>query len=134
LGRFTVFIDGASRSNPGPAAVGIYIENEKGEAVDEYCEYIGETTNNIAEYTALIRGLERAQKVGATEVLVYSDSQLVVRQLSGEYRVKSPHLKGLHIAALSLLNAFDNVAIEHVSRDRTTRADALANEALDKRR
>ncbi len=133
MAEYTIYIDGASRNNPGPAALGVVIEKGKGEVVDEYAEHIGETTNNVAEYTALIRGLERAKRLGAKEVQVYSDSQLMVRQLNGQYRVKAPTLRGLFIAAQALAGSFRSFRIEHIRREKNKRADALANQALDNR-
>jgi len=128
---FKLYIDGASRNNPGPAALGVVLLDGEGQLVEEYAEYLGETTNNVAEYTALIRGLERARQRGVRRLHVFSDSQLLVRQINGSYRVRSPHLKGLHLAALSLARTFEEFVLQHIPREMNRRADSLANQALD---
>lgn len=128
----TICIDGASRGNPGHAAIGVVLLRD-GEVVGEVAQRIGITTNNAAEYWALLRGLEEAQKVGARRVRVQSDSELLVRQLRGQYKVRSPHLVPLHQEALRRLRAFEEVAVVHVPRERNAQADALANRALDAR-
>ena len=99
--------------------------------VAEIAEGIGETTNNVAEYTAAIRGLERARELGAAEVLLRSDSRLLIEQLAGHWKVKNPVLQQLHRQALALLGAFERVRLEHVRRERNVEADRLANEGLD---
>lgn len=126
----TVCFDGASRGNPGRAAIGVVVLKD-GVPVREIAETIGVTTNNIAEYRALLRALEEAHALGARTVRVQSDSELVVRQLSGEYKVRSPKLAPLHRQAMARMRRFERVSVVHVPRDRNRGADALANHALD---
>lgn len=125
-----LYIDGAARDNPGPAAVGIVIK-EGGRVVAEIGETIGRTTNNVAEYRALIRALEEAKTRGARSVEVCSDSELLVRQLRREYKVKSPDLSPLYLEANRLLTSFDHYVITKIARGENAAADALANRALD---
>ena len=126
-----VWTDGAARGNPGPAGAGAQLTTPEGDVVGEIAEGLGETTNNVAEYTAAIRGLELAAELGATEVLLRSDSQLLINQLTGVYRVKTPHLQPLHRRIRELVRAFDAVRYEHVPRERNREADRLANEGID---
>ncbi len=126
-----LYIDGASRGNPGPAAIGIVIETEYGAVIDMWGEYIGEATNNVAEYTALIRGLERLIALGFKEVIVRSDSQLLINQMTSVYRVKSSKIIPLYSKAKFLLENFSIAVFEYINRDRNKRADSLANKALD---
>ena len=128
----TVACDGASRGNPGPAGAGAQITGADGSVLAEVAEGLGETTNNVAEYTAVIRGLERALELGATEVLLRSDSQLLINQLTGRYRVKTPHLQPLHRRVRELGARFDTIEYEHVRRERNTEADRLANLGVDR--
>jgi ribonuclease HI len=128
----TVACDGASRGNPGPAGAGAQITGPDGSVLAEVAEGLGETTNNVAEYTAVIRGLERALELGATEVLLRSDSQLLINQLTGRYRVKTPHLQPLHRRVRELGARFDTIEYEHVRRERNTEADRLANLGVDR--
>ncbi len=125
-----VNIDGASRGNPGRAAIGVVVWRD-GRPVREIGETIGITTNNVAEYRALLRALEEAAALGARRLHVQSDSELLVRQLSGQYRVRSDQLAPLHREALARLRTFDDVAIVHVPREQNRGADDLANRALD---
>lgn len=122
--------DGASRGNPGPAAVGFTLKVDSG---DYYRggSYIGETTNNVAEYTALVWGLENARGAGVNELEILADSELMVNQLTGVYRVKNEGLKPLYAQAKILIGTFDKATINHVYRSDNSEADALANEALD---
>lgn len=130
--RILIYCDGGSRGNPGPAAVGAVVLDADTEAVlTTVSERIGEATNNVAEYQSLIRGLEEAAPFEAAAVHVRADSQLLVRQLEGTYRVKQPHLKQLWARARELLDAYDDVRLEHVRRELNTDADALVNAALD---
>jgi len=129
--RLIVECDGASRGNPGPAAVGVRIIDAKGEVLAEIAEGIGVATNNVAEYTAAIRGLERARELGAQEVLVRSDSRLLVEQLSGRFKVKNPTLQRLHAEASSLAAGFARIRYAHVPREQNTEADRLANRGVD---
>lgn len=125
--------DGAARGNPGPAGIGIVIRDGKDGVIERIAESIGEATNNVAEYTALLRGLERARRLGATRVRVQSDSELMVRQMQGQYRVKEPHLRRLHAEATRLAASFGSFVIEHVPRERNREADRLANDGIDAR-
>lgn len=131
--KMIVYTDGASRGNPGRASIGaaIYAE-EGGEMIGSVSEDIGHATNNVAEYKAVIAGLEEALRLGATEVELRADSLLLVRQLTGEYRVKAPGLRPLASAATRLLRQFDETEINHVRREFNEVADALANAALDR--
>lgn len=131
VSRHVLYCDGASRGNPGPAAIGFVLYDPQGQAVVELGGYIGETTNNVAEYRALISGLETALRRRVASIGVKLDSMLLVKQVTGEYRVKATHLKPLQRLAVKLLAKFDEASIEHVPRQRNTVADALANEALD---
>jgi len=126
----TICFDGASRGNPGNAAIGVVVLKD-GAPVREIAETIGRTTNNVAEYRALLRGLEEAAALGARTLRVCSDSELVVRQLSGQYRVRSAHLEPLHRQVVSRMRQFDQVSVVHVAREQNRGADALANRALD---
>jgi ribonuclease HI len=129
-GRAHVYFDGASRGNPGPAAVGWAIVTSEG-IVGEGSETIGETTNNRAEYEALIRALEAAAEFGFDEVDVRGDSELIVKQVRGEYDANSPELRERRVRVRELLERFDRWTLEHVPREINDRADSLANEALD---
>jgi len=122
--------DGGARGNPGPAGIGGVIRTEGGELVAEVSEYLGEATNNVAEYTALIRTVERCRELGAKRVRLFLDSELVVKQVKGVYKVKNPGLKPLHAQAQRALAGltFD---ISYVPRDKNKEADALANQAMD---
>jgi probable phosphoglycerate mutase len=126
-----VACDGASRGNPGPAGAGAQITDAAGVVLAEIAEGLGEATNNVAEYTAVIRGLERAGELGATSVTLRSDSQLLINQLTGRYRVRTPHLQPLHRRVRELADGFEEVEFEHVRRERNTEADRLANEGVD---
>jgi ribonuclease H / adenosylcobalamin/alpha-ribazole phosphatase len=126
-----VACDGASRGNPGPAGAGAQLVDADGTVLSEVAEGLGETTNNVAEYTAVIRGLERAHELGVRTVLLRSDSQLLINQLIGVYRVKTPHLQPLHRRVREIASRFDSIEYEHVRRERNTEADRLANEAVD---
>jgi len=126
-----VACDGASRGNPGPAGAGAQITDPDGVVLAEVTEGLGEATNNVAEYTAVIRGLERALELGAGSVLLRSDSQLLINQLTGRYRVKSPHLQPLYRRVRELAAGFDSIEYEHVRRERNTEADRLANQGVD---
>ena len=129
--KYIVHTDGAARGNPGPAAIGIVIQDETGRVIWETSRSLGTTTNNEAEYLALIAAIEYLKDARAPEADFYLDSQLVVRQLSGQYRVKEPRLQALHGRATMLLNAVPRHRILHVPRAENARADELANEALD---
>ena len=132
--RLTVHVDGGARGNPGPAAIAAVISDADGEIIHEASETIGRATNNVAEYRALLLGIERAQQLGATELDLIGDSELVVKQVRGEYRVKDAGLKPLHSAAQQALGAFSEWSVSHVKRDQNAEADALVNQALDAER
>lgn len=127
----TLHSDGGARGNPGPAGVGYVIVFEDGREIAEG-DYVGETTNNQAEYRALLAGMVRAKQEGVTDLTCRLDSELVVRQLDGEYRVKDADLKPLHEEVKKIASGFFRVAFEHVPREENTEADALVNEAIDK--
>ena len=127
----SLYIDGASRGNPGPAGVGVVLCDGGNRVLWEFGKFIGETTNNVAEYTALIDGLQEALIHKVRKISVYTDSELLTRQLQGKYKVKEPHLKVLHQQALSLIRGFGRFGIHHIPRTENRRADKLANEALN---
>ena len=129
--RLTVHVDGGARGNPGPAAIAAVVSDESGMVIHEAAEAIGRATNNVAEYRALLLGIERAKELGATELELVGDSELVVKQVRGEYRVKDAGLKPLHAEARSKLSAFSAWTFEHVRREQNAEADALVNQALD---
>jgi ribonuclease HI len=133
-GRLVVHVDGGARGNPGPAAIGVVITTANGELVDELGEAIGPATNNVAEYRAVLRGIEQAAALGARELELINDSELVARQLTGAYKVKHPAMKPLYEEAMRALRAFDSWTIRSVPRAQNTRADELVNEALDGQR
>jgi ribonuclease H / adenosylcobalamin/alpha-ribazole phosphatase len=123
--------DGAARGNPGPAGIGVVVSGRDGEVLATIAEGIGEATNNVAEYTAAIEGLRRARELGATDVLLRSDSRLLIEQLAGRFKVKNERLKRLHRLATDLAREFTRITYEHLPRERNKRADALANEGVD---
>lgn len=125
-----LYCDGASRGNPGPGAYGFVIL-EDDEVVFSEGARMGVVTNNVAEYEGLLKGLEKSLDLGATQITVRSDSQLLVRQLNGEYKVKAPHIIPLVQKARRLLERFHKVEITHIPREENSAADALCNEALD---
>lgn len=129
--KLTLYVDGASRGNPGPAALGVLVQDGRGRVVAEVAEYLGETTNNVAEYLALLRALKKAQALGADDLEILTDSDLLVRQVKGSYRVKSPNLIALHQEATAALQEFRRWRIAHIPRRENAAADALANKALD---
>ena len=131
--KVVVHVDGGSRGNPGPAAVGAVASDPDGNALAERNAYIGETTNNVAEYKAVLLALELARDLGADDVEVVNDSELVARQIGGEYKVKQAHLKPLHAEVMEGLRGFDRWAVRNVRREHNARADELVNEALDAR-
>ncbi len=126
-----LYCDGASRGNPGPASYGFVLLDGRGRVVAERGEALGRTTNNVAEYRGLVAGLEAALAAGVAELEVRLDSLLLVRQVSGEYRVKAAGLKPLHRRALALLARIGKTRVVHIPREQNARADALANAALD---
>ena len=124
-------VDGGARGNPGPAAIGVVVSEPDGTVLEELAERIGHATNNVAEYRALLRGLERAAALGAVEVEVVGDSELVAKQLTGAYRVKHAAMKPLHAEATAALRDFASWRIRTVPRAQNAGADALVNRALD---
>ena len=129
--RVTIWVDGASRGNPGRAAMGVIIKDERGELMARISRRIGTTTNNQAEYRAIIAALEKAIELGATHVVINSDSELVVKQLNGRYRVKNAHLKPLYQKIKQLQSSLEEFTITHIPREQNKEADRLANKALD---
>ena len=133
--RLEIYVDGASRGNPGPASYGVCIKKGTGEGYIEFSEYIGETTNSVAEYQALIRAMEEAKKMKADELDIFTDSQLVARQFEGVYKVKREALKEIMSRVRELENEFSRVTVKHIPRSShpgNKRADRLANIALNR--
>jgi len=126
-----VYSDGAARGNPGPAGAGAVLTDENGHAIARLGRFLGKQTNNVAEYQGLILGLTHALQLGYRDVEVRADSQLLVRQLKGEYAVKHAGLKPLHAEAIRLLRSFDHVEIQHVPREENALADEMSNRAID---
>jgi ribonuclease HI len=124
-------VDGGSRGNPGPAAIGVVVSAPDGEVLEELAQPIGVATNNVAEYRAVLRGLELAAALGAREVEIVNDSELIARQLTGAYKVKHPSMKPLYLEALAALRGFDRWQIRTVRREQNAHADELVNAALD---
>ncbi|HTY13175.1 MAG TPA: ribonuclease HI family protein [Candidatus Omnitrophota bacterium] len=130
--KVKVFCDGASRNNPGDAGIGVVIKSAEGDkALKEIAGYIGQTTNNVAEYMALVRGLEEALIMGAREAEFFCDSELLVKQIKGEYKVKNEGLKPLYLHARSLIEKFKSFSIKHVYREHNAHADELSNKGID---
>lgn len=127
-------IDGGARGNPGPAAYGVVIRNARGEVIKEWGEYLGIQTNNVAEYSGLLAALDYAVRENHGTMKVLSDSELLVRQMLGEYRVKNPALKTLYDRAQALARKLQQFSIEHVLRERNRDADRLVNQVLDSRK
>jgi ribonuclease HI len=130
--KIILYADGGARGNPGPAGAGAYLEDDEGIPVARIYKYIGETTNNVAEYSALIFGLKEAIRRKIKNLLIRMDSQLVVRQIEGIYKVKEPTLIKLHKKAKALLEEIPTYSIEHIPREKNEAADELANLAIDK--
>lgn len=130
----TLQFDGGSRGNPGPAAAGIVLRAEDGTPLVTLGRFIGQATNNVAEYKGLILAMEEALKLGAKKVVIRGDSQLVIKQMRGEYRVKHPDMRILYDKAQELIRKFDHAKIEHNYRENNELADKLANLAMDRRR
>jgi ribonuclease HI len=128
--KLIIHTDGLSKGNPGPGAIGATLKDTKGKFVASISEAIGITTNNVAEYKALIAALEKALKLGVTEVEIRSDSELMVRQITGRYKVKAPQIAPLYMQAGRLLTKFTSVKINHVPRELNAEADELANLAI----
>ncbi|MHB8692364.1 MAG: ribonuclease HI family protein [Solirubrobacteraceae bacterium] len=133
MGKVVVHVDGGSRGNPGPAAIGVVVSAPDGAVLDEVAETIGTATNNVAEYRAVLRGIERAAALGASELELVNDSELVAKQLTGAYKVKHAAMKPLYDEAITALRGFAKWRIRSVPRAQNAHADRLVNEALDGR-
>jgi len=129
--KFRAYVDGAARRNPGPAGAGVHVEAEGARPVEELFEALGSTTNNVAEYRALILALKRAEELGADDVEILSDSRLLVEQVNGNFRVKASHLKPLLSEAFQRAKRFRRFSLTHVRREQNTLADRLANLGAD---
>lgn len=129
--KLKIYSDGGARGNPGPAAAGVVIKNEKGETISGFGKYLGEQTNNFAEYTALILGLKKAHELGATEVDCVMDSELVTKQMKREYKVREPNLQKLFIEAYNASTVFKKVSYTHTLRSGNKEADSWVNKTLD---
>jgi ribonuclease HI len=130
--ELTIYTDGASRNNPGEAGAGVYILRD-GVPVERIARYLGTTTNNIAEYTAAIIGLEHAVKAGARSVQMFADSELMVKQVNGQYKVKNEGLRPLHAKVKELIAKIGRVEVRYIRREMNRDADALANKAIDEK-
>jgi ribonuclease HI len=129
--KVIVHVDGGARGNPGPAAIGVVVSDPDGAVIEEVSERIGHATNNVAEYRALLRGIEAARALGADELEIVNDSELVAKQVTGAYKVKHPSMRPLHAEAIAALRGFARWSIRSVPRAQNAGADALVNEALD---
>ena len=131
--KVIIYSDGGARGNPGPAAIGVLVCDESGETLQDHQETIGETTNNVAEYKAVLAGLDLAQKLGAREIDYFVDSELVARQISGQYRVKTPHILELFLKVKEKAKQFVSLKVTHVPRthEKIRYVDRLVNQALD---
>jgi ribonuclease HI len=130
--KVVVYVDGGARGNPGPAAAAAVVSTPDGEVLDEAAELLGHATNNVAEYRGLLLGLRRALELGATEVEVVNDSELVAKQVTGAYKVKHPDMRPLHAEARAALGRFERWTVRSVPRALNAEADALVNSALDR--
>jgi ribonuclease HI len=128
--KLIINTDGLSKGNPGTAAIGATLKDERGKMLAKISECIGVTTNNVAEYRALIASLQKALKLGGKQVEIRSDSELMVRQLNGSYKIKSAGLRPLYLEAAQLLGQFEKASIKHIPREQNTEADKLANDAV----
>jgi ribonuclease HI len=131
MAKFTVNVDGGARGNPGPAAIGAVLRDADGEVVEQHAERIGRATNNVAEYRALLAGIELARAHGAAELELVGDSELIVRQVEGRYKVKDATMRELHTEVKRALAGFESWSIRHVRREQNADADRLVNAALD---
>jgi ribonuclease HI len=129
--KLIAHVDGGARGNPGPAAAAAVLSSPNGEVVDEQAQLLGTATNNVAEYRALLLGLKRARELGADEIEVVGDSELIAKQVQGVYKVKHPAMRPLHLEAMQALRAFERWSIRTVPRAQNAEADALVNAALD---
>ena len=131
VNKVIICTDGAARGNPGPAAIGAFLKDEKGNLIASISRYIGVTTNNQAEYRAIIAALEKAISLGARSIELYTDSELVVQQLNGRYKVKKATLRAHYQKVIELIGLLEGFTIDHIPRAQNAEADALANKALD---
>jgi ribonuclease HI len=129
--RARLHTDGGARGNPGPAGIGVVLFDMDGNVIGEIAQGIGAATNNVAEYTALIEGLDLALRKGVTDLKVFMDSQLVVSQVKGEWKIKNERLRSLAAKAQTLLSKFNSASLEHVRREQNADADKLANQGMD---
>lgn len=129
--KVEIFIDGGARGNPGPAGIGVVILDDGGKKIKDISKYIGEATNNIAEYNALLYGLEEALILRADEIRINLDSELVAKQLNGEYRVKDANIRPLFERALNMLKGFKSFEVNHIDREENKEADKLVNKAIN---
>jgi len=129
--KLTIHVDGGARGNPGPAAIAAVVSDEQGEIIHEANETIGRATNNVAEYRALLLGIDRGLLLGGTELDLVGDSELIVKQVQGKYKVKDAGLKPLHAEVRAKLSGVESWSIRHVRREHNAEADRLVNEALD---
>jgi len=129
--KIYLYVDGAARGNPGPAGIGAVLFDENKKRIKDFYKFLGNATNNIAEYNALIYGLQEALAIGAKEVVVNLDSELVVLQLKGEYRVKNSKLRPLFEQAVHMLDKLDKIEVKHIDRKENKEADKLANKAIN---
>lgn len=129
--KLSIYTDGGARGNPGPAAIGVVIQDEKGKTVKTYSEYLGERTNNQAEYEALILGLQKVKIYKPKEIVCFLDSELVVKQLNGEYKIKDPDIQPLFIKVWNLKLDFEKISFRHIEREKNKEADKLVNQKLD---
>lgn len=125
-----IFIDGASKGNPGPGGAGILVADAKGAPLKAYCKFLAHCTNNVAEATALELALKAARRIGGTRLEIFTDSQLLARQFTGQYRVKDPTLQMFWARIRALADGFERVSLTHIPRERNCEADRLANEAV----
>lgn len=130
---YTLFCDGGSRGNPGPAATGYALYDPEKKIIAQDGVYLGHTTNNVAEYTAVIQGLGKAKDLGVGRIQVFLDSKLAVEQIAGRWKVRQPHLRPLQQEARTLLQAFEQTRVQHIPREKNRVADSLVNRALDSR-
>lgn len=130
--KLIIFTDGGARGNPGPAGIGAVLKNEAGETVAKISKYIGETTNNQAEYRAVLEAIKKARELQASELEFYLDSELVVRQLNREYKVKNKDLAPFFVRIYNAVMDFKKVTFKHIRREMNEEADGLVNEALDR--
>ena len=129
--RLLIYIDGAARGNPGPAGLGVVIYDENKTLIKEFHKSVGQATNNIAEYSALVYALQEVHMLGAKDVLIHMDSELVYKQLKGEFRVKDKKLKPLFDQAIHLINGLEKIELKHIDRSLNKEADKLANKAIN---